>query len=169
MVFTDHFTKWVEVFAIPRQTAEIIATHFVEQFICKHGSPESLLSDRGKAFLGELMTHIKKQMLTTPLFTSGYHPQTNGQTERFNKTLLDMLSMFTSENQDDWDVFIPFITFAYNTSVHDATNETPFYLVHGRDARSPELAVKEFDQSNSTDEYKHELISRLEKAWNDVR
>ena len=50
LVFTDHFTKWVEVFAIPKQTAEIIAKCFIEGIICRHGAPEKILTDQRKSF-----------------------------------------------------------------------------------------------------------------------
>ena len=71
------------------------------------------------------------------LRTSGFHPQTNGITERFNKTLMEMLSMFVSSHQKDWDEYLPYVVHAYRTSVHDSTRESPFYLMHGRDARMP--------------------------------
>ena len=64
------------------------------------------MSDRGKAFIGELMTEIAKEMEIHAIRTSTFHLQTNGQTERFNKTLVDMLSMYTEMHQKDWDVYL---------------------------------------------------------------
>ena len=69
--------------------------------------------------------------------TSGYHPQTNGLTERFNKTLSDMLSCFVNQKHDDWHEFLPMVTFAYNSSVQDSTGYSPSLLFFGREAVFP--------------------------------
>ena len=60
LTFTDHFTKWVEAYAIKSCTAGEVAQHFVESIICRFGAPDKLLTDRGKAFIGDLMTEINK-------------------------------------------------------------------------------------------------------------
>ncbi|GFU20891.1 transposon Ty3-I Gag-Pol polyprotein [Trichonephila clavipes] len=65
-----------------------------------------------------------------------YHPQTNGLTERFNKTLADMLSMYVDVEQKNWDEILPFVTFAYNTRNKRDHRFTPFFLLHGREAET---------------------------------
>jgi hypothetical protein len=82
--------------------------------------------------LCELMS--TKRLLTTP-----YHPQTDGQTERYNQTIANMLSKYIepAKKQKDWDSYVPLVTFAYNTSVHDATKQTPFAMLYGRQAQLP--------------------------------
>ena len=65
-------------------------------------------------------------------FTSTYHPQTNGQTERFNRTLTAMLRCYVDDNPQDWDRYAPALTYAYNTAVHRSTGTTPFDLVLSR-------------------------------------
>src|ERR1700754_3182431 len=87
LVFTDHFSKWVEVFAIPDGTAPYIAKHYVEDIICRFGPPLVLLTDRGNNLVGSVMTEINRLLDIKAAKTSPYHPQTNGLTERFNKTL----------------------------------------------------------------------------------
>ena len=172
LVFTDHFTKWVEAFAIPRQDAQTVAEYFVREIVARHGAPEKILTDRGKAFIGEFMTEVTNKLSVTQLKTTAYHPQTNGLTERFNKTLADMLSMFVSSHQKDWDQFLPFVLFAYRTSVHSTTGETPFFLMHGRDARLPVDLVLE---SNDTDgftsiqDYKKQLVETLTRVQQEVQ
>ena len=64
--------------------------------------------------------------------TTAYHPQTNGQTERFNRTLVQRLRNYVEEHQRDWDEYIQPLTFAYNTQVHQSTETTPFDLVPTR-------------------------------------
>ncbi|GFU89288.1 transposon Ty3-I Gag-Pol polyprotein [Trichonephila clavipes] len=88
-------------------------------------------------------------------FTTAYHPQTNGLTERFNKTLADMLSMYVDVEQKNWDEILPFVTFAYNTAKQETTGFTPFYLLHGREAETTldtmlPFCSKDFDNNNIT-------------------
>ena len=87
------------MFAIVKQDASTVARHFVESIICRHGAPQMILTDHGKAFIGQMMEEVKKLLSITSLHTFSYHPQTNGLTERFNKTLAEMLSMFVSSHQ----------------------------------------------------------------------
>ena len=89
VVFTDYLTKWPEVFATKDQTALTIAELFVEEIVCRHGVPGQLLSDRGAAFLSRLLKEICNLLGVKKINTTAYHPQTNGLTERFNRTLRD--------------------------------------------------------------------------------
>lgn len=68
---------------------------------------------------------------------SPYHPQTGGHTERYNRTLCGMLAKYVNDEQSDWDEKINSMLFAYRTSIHSSTKETPFYLVYGRQPRLP--------------------------------
>ncbi|XP_055928216.1 uncharacterized protein LOC129959419 [Argiope bruennichi] len=98
--------------------------------------------------------------------TTAYHPQTNGLTEQFNKTLADMLSMYVDVEQKNWDQILPFVTFAYNTAKQDTTGFTPFYLLHGGEAETPldkmfPLCPNEFSQE---DDYVSHLINKAEES-----
>src|SRR5206468_2489287 len=95
-----------------------------------------------------------------------YHPQTNGLTERFNKTLLEMLSMYVSKQQGDWDEYLPYVVHAYNTSVHVSTGETPFYLTRGHDARQPSFLDPlriDLDESEEIGKYKTNLAIKMKE------
>ena len=97
----------------------------MKEIVFRHGCPERLLSDRGPAFIGELMTEITHELEIHVLKTSAFHLQTNGQTERFNRTLMNMLAMYTEAHQKDWDTYLPYVLHAYRTSVHTSTGEIP--------------------------------------------
>ena len=68
--------------------------------------------------------------------TSVYHPQTDGLVEKFNSTLINMLSK-CAEKHSNWDTYLPFLLFAYRSTVQDSVKEYPFYLLYGRDPRIP--------------------------------
>ena len=80
--------------------------------------------------------------------SSAYHPQTNGQRERDNRTLKEALSKVVNEDGDDWDLHIPGFLFAYHTSVHASTKCTPFEVMYGRRAKLPGDRPKKTFDSN---------------------
>ncbi|KZR96321.1 Uncharacterized protein APZ42_009409 [Daphnia magna] len=61
--------------------------------------------------------------------TTAYHPQTDGLVERFNRTLCDMLACYVVDEPEKWDRYLPFVTFAYNTSKQATLKDSPFYLL----------------------------------------
>src|SRR5690554_5749813 len=173
LVVTDHFTKWVEAFALPNQTAETIATKLVEEVFARYGMPENILTDRGRNFIGELLTWLEQKLDIRQLRTSSLHPQTNAIPERFNRTIVTMLSYYVSERQDDWDVFLPGALLAYRTAIHPSTGYSPFFLMFGREAREP-LQLKELDEMNDDDvptsaAYAQTLAERLHIAYQRAR
>ena len=67
------------------------------------------------------------------VYTSSYHPQSDGFVERVNGIILQSLAMYVSSHQIDWDVFLPAVVYAYNTSISETTGDTPFFLTYGRE------------------------------------
>lgn len=132
----DHLTRYAETASITSGTASEVATFFLKAIYLRHGAPHVLLSDRGKAFLSSTLSEVLQASNTIHKTTSSYHPQTNGLTERFHRTLCDMLSMYIQPDHRNWDAVLPFVTFAYNTSVQRTTGYSPFFLVYGRQPTS---------------------------------
>jgi transposase InsO family protein len=137
ITFTDTFTKMVLTFATRNQTAQTIARLLVNHICYKYGVPAEILSDNGPCFAGELYRCICQFMGIRRIFTTPYHPQTNGQVERFNRTMIDMMATTIMGKGNTWDQYLAPLEWAYNTSVHPATGETPFFLLHGYDPRMP--------------------------------
>ncbi|CAB3982597.1 Retrovirus-related Pol poly from transposon [Paramuricea clavata] len=118
LVVVDHFTKWCEAFAIPDQKASTAAPLLVSCIFSRIGPPAVLHSDQGRNFESTLLHKICNFMGITKTSTTSYHPQCDGQTERQNRTIQAMLSAFVSNRRDD--LWLDSVTFAYNTSRHDA-------------------------------------------------
>lgn len=106
------------------------STFLVEEVILKHGAPKVILTDRGREFVNQTFDTIAQLYGSTHQTTTAYHLRTNGLTERFNGTLAKMIACYT-KNHRDWDRFLPFLVFAYNTSDHDVTGYSPYFLLHG--------------------------------------
>ncbi|KAM7293326.1 DDE-type integrase/transposase/recombinase [Ixodes scapularis] len=132
IVATDYLTRYAETKALPSGTAVEVAKFFIESIVLRHGAPEVLISDRGSSFMAQLTQEVLRLSHTSHRCTTAYHPQTNGLTERLNKTIADMISMYVDVEHKTWDEVLPYVTFAYNTAVQETTGVTPFQLVHGR-------------------------------------
>ena len=113
------------------------------------------------------MTEVCNLLGVKKINTTAYHPQTNGLTERFNRTLTDMLAKKVDKSGRDWDTHLPFVLFAYRTSVQESTKESPFYLLYGRDPRLPttlEMGAINYEEVD-IDNYKNEISIKLAEAW----
>ncbi len=171
LVMTDHFTKYVEIAPLKTQKAEEVAESYIKNIGCRIGFPKKFLSDRGKNFIGEVMKEIHKRLDIQQMSTASAHPQTNALVERFNKTVVMILSMYVSAHQKDWDELVSYAAYAYNTSIHPSTNETPFFLMYGRDPNILDQLVREeyIEKSKSIEEYKSDLLSKMAITYNEVK
>lgn len=133
VVATDYLTRYCEAKALPRGTSAEIARFFLHSIVLRHGAPAVVITDRGTAFTSALTEEVMKLTYTDHRRTTAYHPQTNGLTERLNKTIADMISMYVNVEHNNWDDVLPYVVFAYNTAVQETTGFTPFRLVHGRE------------------------------------
>ncbi|KAG4041650.1 hypothetical protein PC123_g22833 [Phytophthora cactorum] len=126
LVFVDYYTRWASLDTIAFVDA------MVEGAICRHGVPERLLSDPSSNITSNLARSLYEPLGIKKLFGSAYHPPTQGLVERFNGTLMDMLRMYVSETQTDWDEHLPRVLFAYRTAYHEGMGDTPFFSLYGR-------------------------------------
>ena len=136
LVITDRFTKLTQVVALRTTTAYTVATAFCDAWVFKYGVPRLLLLDNGPKFNAKFFQSVCRVLEIKNLYTSAYHPQTNGQVERYNRTIASMLRNYVNEHQNDWDVYVGPLTYAYNSHVHRSTRTTPFELVLSRPRRS---------------------------------
>ncbi len=160
VVLMDYLTKWPEVFPTSDQTALTIARLLVERVISRHRVPSELLSDRGAAFLSNLLNEVCGLMGIHKVNTTAYHPQTDGLVERFNHTLADMLAKKAERSGRDWDTHLPYI--------QESTRESPFFLLYGQDPRLPTELRLDQPRTRKTfdlDTYKGEVDAQLQDAW----
>ena len=138
LVIADYFTKWSEAYPIPNMEAITVAKCLVNEFICRFGVPEQLHSDQGRNFESKVIKNICDLLQIRKTRTSPYHPQSDGLVERFNRTLLNLLSIAVVDAERDWDVQLPLLMFAYRTSMHETNGVTPFEMMFGREVVLPE-------------------------------
>ena len=132
LVISDYASRFVFTIPMKNQTAPTIASCLVNKLITKYGAPQAVLTDRGTNFLSVLVNEICVLFKIRQMRTTAYHPQTDGLVERFNRTLCDMLACYVNKEPEEWDKYLPFVTFAYNTAIQSTLKECPFYLFFGR-------------------------------------
>ena len=137
LVAVDYFTRWVEAYGIPNQEAMTVARKLVDEMFCRFSPPEQLHSDQGRQFESTLVKEICNILGVKKTHTTPYHPQGNGMVERFNRTLLDMLSTTVGKHPSNWEQNIRRVCLAYNSSVHASTGFSPFFLMFGRQVKLP--------------------------------
>lgn len=140
VVFVDRFSKMVH-FAPGHDTttAADFAMIFIKEVFSKHELPDKFVSDRDSGFKSAFFQEICKQLGIKQCMSMAYHTQTDGQTERTNRTLEEMLRHFVSPTQDDWDLKLPCAKFAINNAFHAAIGTCPFFLNYGSHPRSPNM------------------------------
>ena len=138
VVFVDRMTK--RAYFQPtttNATAPEIADIFFNTIFRNHGLPKVIVSDRDAKFTSKFWKALFKQLDTKLAMSTAFHPQTDGQTERMNRTLEQMLRIYTNYAQDDWDKLLTIAEFAYNNSVQSSTGYTPFELDCGQAPNTP--------------------------------
>ena len=137
LVLIDHFTKYIQVIALPDITAETVANRIVNDWCCKFGIPDSILADGGTQYQSKLLDLVYTYLDIKPLRTTPGHPACNGQSEVTVKTTKGMIRAYIDEDQETWDLNLEKYAFAYNTAVHSSTRQTPFEMMFGRKPKIP--------------------------------
>ena len=132
----DKFSRYAEAFPLEEIETKSTAQAIINGIVCRHGLFDILQSDRGTSFVGQVAANIYKELGIKQIKTSAYHPPANGVIEIFNKTLGKTLKIWAAENQANWDILLPYALFAYNCVFHSTIQETPYYIIHGRDPKT---------------------------------
>lgn len=138
IVFVDRMSK-MTILAPAKTTigAREFAQIFMEKVCCRFGIPEYLVSDRDGRFTSAFFKEVCSRLGIKQSMSTAYHPQTDGQTERMNRVLEEMLRSFGSTAFKTWDLHLPECEFAINNAFNESIRNTPFFLNYGRHPRSP--------------------------------
>ena len=143
LVITEYLTRWCEAIALSDATANSVAQALLQRVIFPHGCPRQHLLDQGSQFRSEVIRVLSQCLGITQVFTSSYHPQSNGLTERLNRTIKQVISAYVDPLHQSWYQVLPFAVHAYNTSVQESTRISPFRALYGCDPRlPPDVVVK---------------------------
>lgn len=137
LVVQDYFTKWVEAYPLPDEQAVSVAEVLVTQWVCRYGAPQVLHSDQGSNFQSEVFQRMCQLLGVEKTNTTPFRPQSDGQVERFNATLQEILSATAERCHWEWDLMIPYAVMAYRATKHSSTGFTPNMMLFGREVTEP--------------------------------
>ena len=110
---THAFSKWTEVVALPDQTEETTCRALLDKIILYHGPPKIIVTNRGSNFTSRLFNSLCKELKIKQKTTTVYHPQSNGITERFNKTGVEMVRQYIDDGFENWEEVLGPMASAY--------------------------------------------------------
>jgi transposase InsO family protein len=126
-----HFVPVKTTYSVP-QLAEL----YMSRIVCLHGVPKKVVSDRGTQFTSKFWERLHETLDTQLRFSFAYHPQTDGQTERVNQILEDMLRACALRYGRSWDKSLSYAEFSYNNSYQESLKMAPFEMLYGRRCRT---------------------------------
>ena len=166
LMMVDQFTKWLECYPLPLQNAEEVAKCMVDGFISRFGCPIEIHTDQGKNFDGKLFASVCELLQIAKTRTTPYRPCSNGQVERYNRTLLQLIRCFLKGNQQNWDEHLQQLAGAIRSTVNRNTGFTPNLMMLGREITLPiDLMIGTIETSNlSSSEYVVRLKNILQQV-----
>ena len=168
LVITDHFSRLAYAARTYTQTAQVVARVLDERFFAYYGWPDSIITDQGAAFESKLMREFCEMIGVKKLRTSIYHPEGNGQCERFNQTLIGMIATLRDKKKVNWTSELGSLTFAYNCTTSPVTGHSPFYLMFIRKPRLPveiALGIPEVEEGLSYAAHVKRMQQQLKSAF----
>ena len=107
------------------------------EVFANHGLPKEFVSDRDPRFTAELFTELCKRLDIEQRLSTAFHPQTDGQTERMNRFIEDILRACVAPAQGDWDEHLPSVQFVVNNAYQQSIGNAPFFLIYGFHPKTP--------------------------------
>ncbi|XP_054865645.1 uncharacterized protein LOC129348709 [Amphiprion ocellaris] len=165
LTIVDRFSKAAHFVPLPKLPSAKETTEALVQNVFRlHGIPADIVSDRGPQFTSEVWKTFCNALGATVSLTSGYHPQSNGQTERANQSLEAFLWCMVSENPSSWCDRLPWIEYAYNSFSNDSSGLSPFQCSLGY-----QLPLFPSQESEINIPSVHSLVRRMQRTWRQAR
>ncbi|GFR86413.1 Pol polyprotein [Elysia marginata] len=167
LLMTDVFTKWTVAVVTPDQSAASVLRALNRNWIAHYGVPLRFHSDQGRCFEAEVIRQLCDHYGIKKSRTTAYHPQGNGQCERFNPTMIALLSTHTPHEKRRWPDHLPELTFCYNAASHSTIGMFPYCLLFGREATltlDVFLSRTPLAPTTSSEEFLQRHIERVSKA-----
>ena len=166
----DRFSKQAHFIPVKKTIKPYhMATLFVSNIFKYHGLPKSIVSDRDPRMTSLFWKGLFENLGTRLNFSSAYHPQTDGQSEIVNSTILDLLKSYVNEvdQRNQWEKYLPLVEYAYNNTVHTSTGKSPFEIIEGRSKVPPILRMHQ--KIFAANEYVRDLQTSFQKIKDTIQ
>ena len=167
LVVTDHFTRFTQAYPTKNKWSKAAADKLFNHFILQFGFPKRIHHDKGREFDNNLFYHLHRQAGIKSSSTTPYHPMGDGQVERMNRTLCNMLKAIPENEKRNWKDHLPKLMFAYNSIVHKATGFSPFFLMFGRPSRLPIDSLFPNNEQDENSSY-GEFVTKWKDSMNEA-
>ena len=175
LVVIDHFTRFSQFYATRNKSARAAADKLFNEFILQFGLPERIHHDQGGEFNNKLFTELHRFTGIKSSNTTPYHPMGDGQVERQNRTLGNMLRALSKNEKKDWRKHLAKLAFACNSTVNKSTGFSPHFLMFGREAKLPidlvfqEVGIQTAVEGQSHEKFAQEWEDSMKKAYEIAR
>jgi transposase InsO family protein len=142
-----------------------LAEFYISRIVCLHGVPKKIISNRGSQFTSRFWEQLHDSLDTKMRFSTAYHPQKDGQTERTNQVLEYMLRACAIQYGTSWDKCLPYAEFSYNNSYQASLKKYPFEALYGRKCRTPLY----WDQIGERQVFGPNIVEEVEQLVQQVR
>jgi hypothetical protein len=165
-VIVDRFSKVAHFISVMTmyKGAKLTELH-ITRIVCLHRVPKKIVSDRGTQITPRFWEKLHEAMDTRLNFSSAYHPQMNGQTERVNQILEDMLRACVLKDSKSWDKCLPYAEFSYNNSYQKSLKMSPFEVLYGHKCQTPLF----WNEPEENQVFGPEILREAEKQVHIVR
>ncbi|KAG8069341.1 hypothetical protein GUJ93_ZPchr0005g15817 [Zizania palustris] len=176
LTVVDRFSKYAHFIALGHPySACSVATVFFSEIVRLHGIPSSIVSDRDSVFIGKFWQELFR-LAGVKLYSTAFHPQSDGQTKAVNKSIAMYLRCLTGDRLKQWLRWLSWAEYCYNTSFQASLRETPFSVVYGR----PPPSIQSYEPGSSRvaavaknlqerDEFLVDIRERLVQAQEDYK
>ena len=169
LAFVDGFSKYVILVAVETFTVAEVVEAFMRHVAAIYGLPVSLRSDGGPGFIAALQTSVFNAVGVVRKFCVAYRPQANGQVERLFRTFKPLVATLAKKYPSAWPIMLPHAAFAYNTTYRRAIDNTPYYLMFGRDPEFQFDLAKIAEHRERPKEICEKVFKRLQFTRSAVR
>ena len=168
LMMVDQFTKWVECIPLPSQTAEVTARASVNAFFSRFGYPLNIFTDQGRNFESNLFQSLCDMLHIHKSRTTAYRPSSNGQVERYNRTIMDSIRCFVDKSQNSWDLHLPQLAGALRSAVNRHTGFTANQMMLGHEVNCPAELMYRPPNVESTESDPDSYVDQLREAIHDT-
>jgi hypothetical protein len=150
-VFVDKLTKMTHIAPCKKTiNSQQFAELYLHNIVRLHGFQLYIISDRDPRWHNDFWKAVCRQFNTKLCFSTAFHPETDGQTERMNRTLEEMIRHYVSPNHTDWDKHLPMVEFAINNALQLSTKQTPFFMYTGTHPLTPLSSLRDTNNADAT-------------------
>ncbi|KAJ9520563.1 hypothetical protein QJQ45_007423 [Haematococcus lacustris] len=172
LVFVDRLSKMVHLVPTKESISAFdMATHFFHEVVRLHGMPASVITDRGPHFNSHFWEHVCALCKVAHYMSSAYHPESDGQTERVNRVIEEMLRHYVNDAHTDWAEHLPWVEFAINNSWHESIRQTPFFLNYGQHPLTPATLdlPRKVPQASAFAENVEKEVHKARQCWREAQ